>query len=161
MPETARSIIIDALEDIVVQVAEAPLESDDARAGIRAMNRIMNMLASKGVNLGYTIVNSLDDSITIPDGAMDALVSLLAIRLWPKYRTGKPSLELQKNAKDGLDQMYFLAGPIAATEFPPTLPVGSGNDYPNYTNSTFYPDLQDTILSESNGSISLEDNTNE
>lgn len=159
MAETVKSILTDAFEDIVVGVDEAPLEASDARTGIRAINRIMSALASQGVNLGYTEVNSLDDDITIPDGAMDSLVSLVAYRLWPKYRTGEPSSTIALNARRALTQMAKIGVTVAPTQYPGNLPMGSGNYCDGDWDNTFYPDLQSTILTESNGSISLEDET--
>lgn len=159
MTETARSVIIDAMEDIVVQTEEASLEASEERAAIRALNRLMNSLAAKGINLGYSTVSKLSDEVTVPDGALDGIVASLALRLWPKYRTGDPGFQLRLNAKEGMESLFSIAVTVGSSEFPSTLPTGSGNDYPDYTDQAFYPDLQDTILAETNGSISLEDDT--
>lgn len=159
--ETARDILLDAFEDIVVRMDESTLGSSDAVAGVRAINRIMASLASNGVDLGFTKLTAINSIVTIPDGAMDALVAILALRLWPKYRSGEPGFAVVKNAREGVRQMYKLGISIGATEFPSTLPRGSGNTDPGSFTDTFYNDLTDTILAENNGSISLEDSTND
>jgi hypothetical protein len=89
---------------------------------------------------------------------MDSLVSLLALRLWPKYRTVPATPEIVVAASNALRQMYLLGVTIAPTEYPSTLPTGSGNTG-NQEDDIFYPDLEATILGEFNGSISLEDST--
>jgi hypothetical protein len=159
MAETVNDILRDAFEDIVVSVDESALESSDARTGIRAINRIMSTLAANGAAFGFTKVDSVDDVITIPDGVIDSLISILALRLWPKYRSGEATITIQRNARNGLKQMYKTGITISATEFPSTLPRGSGNSCSNICNSAFYDNLESTILNEQNGSISLEDDT--
>jgi hypothetical protein len=69
------------------------------------------------------------------------------------------SADLVARAISGKNTMRNLAVTIGATEYPDTLPIGSGNEGDGFRTGRFYPDLQDTILAESNGSISLEDST--
>jgi len=153
--------LLDAFEDIVVRMDEDTLGASDAEAGVRAINRIMAGLAANGVNLGFTKLANISSPVTIPDGAMDALVSILALRLWPKYRSAEPGVVVVKNARAGVRQMYKIGISIGVTEFPSTLPRGSGNSDPGSFNNAFYDNLADTVLSENNGSISLEDSTND
>ena len=159
--ETARDILLDAFDDISVHMDEITLEASDERIGIKAINRIMATLSANGVDLGFTKLTKINDPITIPEGAMDALVSLLGLRLWPKYRTPNPSLPIISNARNAEKQMYKLGITVGTTEYPSTLPRGSGNTQSGYDYDNFYPNIVDSILAENNGSISLEDNTNE
>lgn len=156
---TARDIIIAAFDDMVAHMDEETLEASDAQTGLRYINWIMAELSVKGIDLGFTEVTNIADTITIPSGAMMALSQLLAFRLWPKYRSSERSLEVRVNAGTALETMYDLGISIAATEYPSTLPTGSGNTYPGDRDDTFYTDLASTILAEQNGSISLEDGT--
>jgi hypothetical protein len=71
--ETAGTLIVDSLQDLVVQAAEADLEQSEIQAALRYMNRYMFRLAAGGVNLGFTEVSSTSDPITIPLGALDGL----------------------------------------------------------------------------------------
>ena len=85
MAETAGDIIKDALQEILVQGAEAPFEADETQGAIRYLNRMMARFAVDGINLGYTTVTSVGDLITVPDGAIDGMVKNLAVSLFPQY----------------------------------------------------------------------------
>ena len=125
--DTAASLIEDSLQDIVVQGSEQSLDPAEAQAAIRYMNRYMTQLAAGGVNLGYTIVTSLADPITIPDGALDGLRARLAIRLAPMFDVAV-SFELKEAARDGEKVMYSLGVQLQEMQYPQTLPIGSGNE---------------------------------
>lgn len=158
--ESARDIILDALEDINVHMDETTLGASDEQTGTKAINRIMATLSANGVDLGFTKLTNVSDLITIPEGAMDALVSILGLRLWPKYRTPSPTNTIIANARVGETQMYKLGISIGVTEFPSTLPRGSGNTSQGYDYNPFYTGgIVDSILAENSGSISLEDDT--
>jgi hypothetical protein len=128
MSETVEAILRDAFEDIVVSVDEAALESSDAQTGIRIINRIMHTLAANGADYDdYVDVDSVDDEVLIDDGAVDALVSVIALRLWPKYRKGSATQEVLVNARNGIKQLYKLKVTLTESQFPGILPVGSGH----------------------------------
>ena len=138
---TVREIVIDALEDLVVQSDEAPIEASEGKAAVRALNSLMAKLEAKGYSLGYTITDSLDDEVTIPAGAVDGVIAMLAVRLAPKYKTGDIPPTLYKAEKEGEDTIAHIAVDPGSMDLPSTLPVGSGNDYPDSNvgaNDTFY-----------------------
>jgi len=122
------------------------------------MNRFMNRLSADGVALGYTEVTDLGDDITIPAGANEGLILNLALMLAPQYDE-IPSNDLRANARAALKVMYKLGVSIGSMPFPSTLPIGSGNEQDDFNNTHFYPELADEILTESNGSILLEEET--
>ena len=163
LTETARDILLDALDDIGVHMDETTVGPSDERTAVKAINRIMASLAARGVNLGFTKLANISDPVTIPDGAMDALVSLLGFRLWPKYRTPTVTTSIVANARAGIEQMYHIGIEIGVTKLPETLPMGSGNYVcgERAIDKFYSGDIADSILSENNGSISLEDSTNE
>lgn len=152
--------VVDALEDLVVQADEAPIEASEARACIRVLNDMMTMFAANGINLGYTVVSDLGDDVTIPDGAIMGVKAHLAIMLADKYEVDV-SARLQWKADQGMRAMLNLAVETTASKYPSTLPRGSGNSYPGFRSSAypFYPDEESTILEETGGSIALEDDT--
>ena len=159
--EKAGDIIKDALTEITVLGAEAPVEPTDAQGAIRYLNRMMAALDAKGVDLGYTEVSSFADDITVPAGANEGMVALLAMRLWTQYSDGQPPPPvLVASVTDGLNVMRILAVTVGQTEYPSTLPIGSGNEGDStFTIDHFYPDLQAEILAESTGSVGLEEST--
>lgn len=158
--ETAGAIIQDALNEIVVLGAEAPVEATDAQSAIRYLNRMMAKLDAEGVELGYTEVATFADPITVPTGAVEGMVFNLALRLWTQYSDGEqPPMELVMKADDAMSVMFQLGVNIGATEYGSTLPTGSGNKTFGTNGDRFYDDLQDDILAETSGSIGLETDT--
>ena len=156
---TAGDVIKDALQEITVLGAEAPVEASDATYSVRTLNRMMAMLDAKGIDLGFTEVSNFNSELTIPDGALDSVVILLSNRLWRNYSEGNPPQSLMMDVRAAISQLAQLAVTIAQSEYPSTLPIGSGNQESGYRTDLFYNDLEDTILAETNGSISLEDGT--
>lgn len=146
------------LSKLLIRESEAEYEADEVQDTIEMMNLYANSLAAKGVNLGYTNVSDTGDEITVPDGALMGLLANTAIRTAPLF--GAPvTQELVAEARDGLNAMLQIGVSMSQTEYPSTLPRGSGNDYEIYDNFHFYQDLEDTILTESGGSIGLESDT--
>lgn len=153
----ANEIVVDALEDLVVQQDEGPIEQSEGRAAIRTLNDMMLAWDAAGINLGYTVVNSLGDVITVPLGAIRGIKANLAIELAPKYDV-QPSAALVKRANEGYMAILDLTVEITGTEYPDTLPIGSGN-YDDGYGPDFYPEQESTILTETGGSIALEEDT--
>ena len=160
MPIKAGEIVTDALEEIIVQADEAPIEPADGRAGIRMLNDMMYSFAAKGVNLGYTAVSSLGDVITVPLGAVRWMKLQLAIELAPKY-DAKITPAMLLKVKDAYKAVLNLSIGKMQMSYPHNLPIGSGNDYPCHSTTPFYPEPDDTILTETGRSIALEDDTEE
>ena len=155
---TAAQVLKAALQSILVQASEAPLEADEFQDTIFAMNNFMFALASDGVNLGYTEVSDLGDEITIPTGALRGLIANIGIEMAPDFG-GVVSEALGVRAISGLKTMRRLGISLGASAMPSTLPVGSGNQDDFLCNSHFYPDLEATILAEAAGTIGLESGT--
>lgn len=160
MSDTAGDIVKDALMEITVLGAEAPVEPVDAQGAVRYLNRMMAAFDADGIDLGYTEVDSFSDLITTPAGANAGMVAQLAVILWDQFSDGQPvPSTLLQRAISGKNTMRNLAVTVNASEYPDTLPVGSGNEGDHTSVSHFYPDLQNTILAESTGSVGLEEDT--
>lgn len=159
--EKAGDIIKDALGEISELGAEASVEAVDAQLGIRYLNRMMAALDADGIPLGYTEVSTFGDDVTTPAGSYEGIVVMLAARLWRSFADNAPvPSDLIARAQQGKETLRALAVTVGATEYPSTLPIGSGNE----GDSTllvdhFYPDLQDDILAETSGSVGLEGST--
>ena len=157
---TAGDVIKTAFRKITLLGANADLEADDGQTGIEYLNDLMAELDVQEIDLGYTIVESLADDITLPAGAIGPIKSLLALKLWDEYAEGEtPQPTLIAQAQGGMKILELLGVGISATEFPSTLPIGSGNEGSGVYTDHFYSDLEDTILAETTGSIALEDGT--
>jgi len=162
MAETANDIIKSALQEILVQASEAPIEADQAQDGIRYLNRMMAKFSAQGISIGYTSVTSLGSPITVSDGALDGIVKNLAISLFPQYAAPGTALNplLVQQAREGLDVMRMLAiDSIGPSFYPSSLPVGSGNESSNSIGDTFYTEPSEEVLGESGGFISIESGT--
>lgn len=155
-----REVVNDALEEIIVQPEEAMIEQAEGNAAIRALNDMMLDWDQNGITLGFTEVDDMSDEITVAPGAIRGIKSNLAIELAGRYDVQiSPGLALR--AKQGKMTCVDIAVDQAAMVFPETLPRGSGNDYPGWSDSTFYPDQSDTVLTESGGSVAIEEDTEE
>jgi len=157
---TAAQVITAALQKILVQASEAPLEADELSGAIFTMNNLMLDYDASGIRLGYTEILTLGDDVTIPVGALRGLIYNLARDLVPEFG-GEFSQLAEDIAQSGLKTMRKLGVAITATEFPSTLPIGSGNEDDNVFTSRFYPGLEDQILAETTGCIALETGTRE
>jgi len=157
MTETASDIILDALKEIVAIPSEAAVGSYEAQVGIFYLNAMMHDFSINGINIGYTIIDSLGDTITVPDSALEAMVKNLAIEMSPVFKETLTSPDLFQQAQDGMSTLLQISMPtIANAAYPSTLAMGSGNDYGLWGN-TFYSGLPNQILTENNGYIAPED----
>ena len=158
MTEKAGQVASDILLEIVVLGAEASLEASELQSTLRYINRWMTQLSAMGVNLGYTKVDSINDDITIPDGAVLGLIKNVALMIAPQYGA-IVTAELAEAARDGLKAMRKLGVNIEQTRLPDTLPIGSGNESYTGSYSHFFAGELDQIISESSQNILIESNT--
>jgi len=159
--ETASTIITSALEEIFVAANEQPIQTVDFNRAALYLNRMMAGLNVDGISLGYTAVTSAASPITVADGAIEGMVFNLALKLAPTYDIAI-SQDLRVNAANGLKSMRKIAVVIAPTQFPCTLPIGSGNEQENtFNNDHFYACPADELLTETEGVILLESGTHE
>ena len=158
--ETAQAYVTDALQELVVQASEAAIPQVEAQTAIRYMNRMMDRLASRGINLGYTKVNNLGDLVTVPDGAVSGVITNLAVELGGQYDV-PVSQTLSQRAMSGMDAMIDISFTIIPTSMPDTAPRGSGNtgEYFGRYQSPFYPGTTDDVLTEGGNAIELESGT--
>lgn len=153
--ETAQVLINDALQELIVQAIEQPIEQVDFNIAKRYMNRMMAELAADGVTLGYTQIVNPADLVTIPDGAVNGLIYNLALHLATTYDVAV-SPELAVKAADGKRIMTKIAVQPSPSNYPDSLPIGSGNTGENERDYTFYSEQPDTIDTENGGVIGLE-----
>lgn len=148
-----------ALQLLLVQDSESELPADEYQDTIFAMNNLMLSLDAQGISLGYTVVSNLGDEITIPPGAIQGLIYNLALEMAPQFNaTITPGIT--NGAQLGMEAMRQLGQIIVTSQYPGTLPVGSGNE--GWRNDRhFFPDREAEILAETTGAIGLEADTNE
>lgn len=157
---TAGQVLKSAFQRIIVQASEAELTGSEFADAIFDMNNYMLDLDASGVKLGYTEVNNLGDQVTVPTGALRGVIANLAIDMSPDYN-GSVTPGLVRAAKEGMKTMEKLGVSLSGSVFPSTLPVGSGNAGCSGEEVRYYPDLENEILAETTGAISLETGTDE
>ena len=81
--ETAQSIINDALQEILVQASEQPIQPVDFQTARRYLNRMLVIVPF--AVLGYTVVTLPDDPVTIPAAAIERVLFNLSILLLTTY----------------------------------------------------------------------------
>lgn len=157
---TAAKVLKSALQRILVQGSEADLEPDEFQDAIDDMNNLMLAYDADGISLGYTLIEDLGDEVTVPLGALRGVIANVAIEISPDYN-GTVTAALARAAEAGLQTMRKLGQFITPTEFPSTLPIGSGNEgtVTRFSGNHFYPALEAQILAETTGAISLETGT--
>lgn len=158
--EKAEVVISDIMQEVLVQSAGQPVSGIDSNLCIRYMNRFMDSMSVYGVSLGYTKINTPSDYVTIEPGGMDGLVFNTALRLCNQYDI-PVSQGLAISAMSGKSAMYQIGVQSQKASMPDTMPIGSGNE-DNYgaVINKFYTG-SDLIEQELQGSILLEDNTND
>ena len=153
MTETAATVISDALQELLVQASEQPIQSNEASDSIRYLNRMMAGWSSKGIDLGFTPIVSLGDAMTVPDGALEGIVFNLAIKIAPQYDV-PVTIDLRIAAKDAYQTILRIARIRPLSKYPGTLPIGSGNEGETvFQDNHFYTDDESGILAEGPGAI--------
>ncbi len=122
----AETVIKRALQKILVQAPESPLEPDEYRDAITELNLMMAEFEAKNIDLGYTPVDSIGDDVTVVDGVLAGIIANLAIRMEADFG-GTVSAGLYKEARDGMTTIRLIGAAEFVTPFPETLPRGSGN----------------------------------
>jgi len=144
---TVTEIVTGALGLLEVNTAESAITADEAEAGLTALNDMMNEWNVDGINIGYETLDDVEDEVFVTLGSLGAIKSNLAIYIAPEYgRIVTPGLEVRaKRSKRSLRASI----PLNQSQFPDTLPIGSGNEDNNFTpngdtpgglrDSRFYP----------------------
>ncbi len=147
MVTTALDIVTGALQLLEIRVAESGVSSAEGVDGLTALNDMMNEWNVDGIDVGYESLDDTADEIFVDLGSIGAMKANLAIYIAPEYgRT--PSQALERRARRSKNSLR-AAIPINPSQFPDTLPVGSGNEDDNFVgdgdapgnlrDSRFYP----------------------
>lgn len=141
---TAGDVIKYALQQILVQESEADLEPDEYADSIAQLNRMMAAWEAQGIDLGYTSVDNVSDVVSVADGALDGIISSLAIRVAPMFGRPIPG-DLREWNREAMQAVRLLGQYLPPSEMPYTLPKGSGNYDGVLSDDNFYPDRQSDI----------------
>jgi len=157
MSITAGRVIERALKRILVGAADASPEADEYADALDDLNDMMAALESRGIRLGYTVVDNVSDTVTVPTGAVHGIIANLAVMVAPDYHAAvSPSLAQQ--AKEGMDVLRELGSAKIRTQYPSTLPRGAGNwdTYQYSGDALFYGNAVFGILSMSGNTLATD-----
>jgi len=159
---TAEEVISRALSLILVRQSESPLRPDEFQDGLEMLNDMMLSWDGEGLPLGYTELTTISDVLTVPSTALLAIKQNLAVQLAPEFGANVGQI-LAINAARSKTALYRATIRARSTCYPSTLPIGSGNSGGDTVNNRkFYHGCdEDGLLTEQEGNIQLETNTNQ
>lgn len=146
---TVTEIVNGALLLLEVRTAEAAVTAQEAEDGLASLNDMMNEWNVDGINVGYETLNDVNDIMYVDLGAIGAIKANLAVYVAPEY--GRlVSASLQARADRGKKALRASIN-LNPSQYPETLPVGSGNEGNNYTSNGDTPNgLRDSRFYPSN-----------
>ena len=161
MSWSKRDLILQAYEEIGLANHVFDLEPEQLESGRRKLDAMMAGWSANGVRVGYPLTRSpsegdLDDDSNLPDWAVEAAYSNLAIRLAPAH--GKvASAELKQLADGSYNNLVNQATlPTIERQLPHTMPRGGGNKpWRNYINP-FINKQPEEIQAGDDGPLTLE-----
>ncbi len=149
MSYTKRQLIEAAFEEIGLAAYTFDLTPEQMQSAMRRMDSMVATWNSKGIRIAYPLPrnpdeSSLDEETSIPDRAVEAIVSNLALRLAPSY--GKQvAVEVKTSARQAYEILLARAAMPSEMQFPSTMPAGAGNR-PYVTDDPFMPEPQSPVL---------------
>lgn len=157
---TAAQVIEKAFLLILVRQSESPLRPDEFESGIETLNDMMTSWEAGGLPLGYTLVDSLSDEVTVPSFSLLTIKQNLAINLAPEFGA-QVDPSLFDNARIAKRALRRAIVRVKGSCFPSTLPIGSGTKGDNtFNDRNFYPGCdEDVLMTEQDGAILLEQAT--
>lgn len=146
MTEKAADVVKDALAELTVQAQEQVVPAVDMQTGIRYLNRMVASWSARDIKLGYTRVENPDDILTVPEGAIEGIVTNLALRLANGFDVSV-SQTLVDIAAIGMNTIRDIGLKLDKTAFPANLPIGSGNEDSGgiYSGDHFFPDCCEDV----------------
>jgi hypothetical protein len=136
MAETAQTLINDILQEIYVQADEQSIQSVDFEAALRYTNRYMDQLSADGLDLTWTTLEDPADPVTSPDGAIMGIIKNAALYLANTYDI-EVSQRLVSDADDSMRTLEKIGMTLPQSNFPSTLPIGTGNNATHYTDNYY------------------------
>jgi hypothetical protein len=131
MAWTKRDFITQAFEEAGLGSYVFDLTPEQLQVALRKLNAMMATWNAKGIRLGYPLPSSpngddLDDVVSVPDRAHEAMILSLAVRLAPGF--GKAmSPDTKVAAREAYNAMMAHYTQPIEMAYSGTLPVGAGN----------------------------------
>lgn len=138
---TGTDIIQKALQLIGAHSIVSPASAESILTGKDALNSMLEMWLSKGIDFGYSPLDVPGDALGEPPDVRNGIISSLAMTLAPNFDNGKGivSTELRNlaNSQFFTIQRIYRSITIPNKVVSSTLPKGAGNDQ-GILDSAFY-----------------------
>lgn len=131
MSYTKRQFVEEAFNEIGYASYAYDLEPEQLEAAMRRMDAMMGTWYGRGIQVGYPIPTSpedsdLDEETDVPDAAAESIYTNLAVRIAPMV--GKTvSKETKVTARRSYLELLSRATVPREQQLPDTLPAGAGN----------------------------------
>lgn len=129
MSWTKGEIILEAFSEMGIASYAFDVSPEETSAALRRLDAMMAEWNARGLRLSYPIPNtadgsSVDEDSGVPDYALEAIITNLAIKLAPSY--GKIlSQETKTAARKSLNVLYGLSAKPLEQQFN-SMPAGAG-----------------------------------
>lgn len=126
------------------------LSPDEKQSALRRLDTMMASWEAKGVRIGYAFPGSPDgsdpsDDSGVPDGAIEALYTNLAVRQAGAFGKQLPADTLRA-ARETYDTLTWAAAQPIEQQLPSTMPRGAGNRIWRNSQRPFFPRPDDDPL---------------
>lgn len=124
-------IVKSALQKIGAHSIVAPADSESIEKGLAALNSMMQLWVSWGIDLSTIPLKSAGDDLNEPPDTTNAIINNLAIEAAPYFDNGESivSDDLRLSARNGFSMVKSLYQTFTIPKKRPssTLPMGAGN----------------------------------
>lgn len=159
MAYSKRDLILAAFDEIGLASYVFDLSPEQLNSALLKLDAMLAAWQIKGIRLGYPFAmqpstSDLDEFANLPDYAIEAVYTNLAIKLAPSY--GKQVLpETKIAAKTGYDNLLLIASAPVPYQLPATMPSGQGNK-PWQITTPFIVPPTDPLTTGQDGLISFD-----
>lgn len=123
---TAASKVINrALQKLNVSSDISPISPQQMQSAFEILIDMINRWDAKNIKLGITIPANVNDDLGEPAYSTSALYYGLAIEVADDYQVEVPR-QLFGNYEKHMSDLMVRVSPVAVSDFPDTLPTGSG-----------------------------------
>jgi hypothetical protein len=157
---TKREYIDAAFTEIGLANYTFDMAPEQYTAALRRLDTMMAEWNARGIRIGYPLPLSpsqsdLDEQTGVPDGANEAIVTNLAIRIAPSY--GKNVMpQTMTSARSAWNAIYARTAKSPQMQYSSALPAGAGNKLWNQFYSPFVSPPVDPLLAGDDAAIDYE-----
>lgn len=128
---TGTALVQDAARLIGAHSINAPIDSDSIVVGVTALNNMMQLWLSQGIDVGHVPLEVPASEMAEPGDTRNAIIEQLALQLAPYFFNGKGVVSPDLKSRAAVDFMWvknlYQDITIPDKTVSATLPKGEGN----------------------------------